>query len=201
MSSGPLLDAWIVPTLLARVGRPVVDVDVHAFAYLAQIAAVLENPDRSVGDYAYFATAQGSPFAPDLENALERLRRRGALSADEDGRLRPEEDIPEWLFDNQLAADRVRYLYAATDAALHFHVGQVRRALRQSPGLRTALSAPTAARELLAGAHAAVLRQQAHSLNEALEDQGSLSSRVALYIVALLRHASDEREQSRVHVS
>lgn len=163
-------DALFLTVTLGELEERVHATDIHLFAYLAAILDLYED-DEVEWLYAFAATPDGSPFSPDLAEAIERsptfgLSRQGSfLIAADRSRwfLEKLDDIPE-------SHRRRRYLSSAAKTTLTLPKGAIRSYLRHEPALAVAREA-SSSRVLLDGPPLSALRSQLTHLRSALVGQ------------------------------
>lgn len=142
LQSAAFTDAVFLVGLAPSSLAPVSIAELHLYAYLANLVALNRGVPVSDWGYGFAVTADGFPFAHDLEHATENLVRRSIVRVD-DGRLRRGEELFEeeiGLLDGLAqSARRKAWLDDALACVLHLPRGAVRDAINHSPGVATSL--------------------------------------------------------------
>ncbi|MDE2692449.1 MAG: hypothetical protein OXI49_18300 [Acidobacteriota bacterium] len=142
LHSAALTDVVFLVGLAPSSFVPISIAEMHLYAYLANLVAVRRGVPVSDWGYRFSVTADGFPFAHDLEDARENLVRRSIVRVDHDG-LRPGADFFEseiHLLEGLVQSARRRaWLDDAFACALHLPRGAVRDAVNHSPGVATGL--------------------------------------------------------------
>jgi hypothetical protein len=112
--------------------------EVHVFAYLACLMSLYRRQPVSDWGYGFAGTRDGSPFSPEIEEAIRALAATGCFHFD--GR---EIEITEsgkaelsMLQDLSQNRQRIAYLEPACASTLTMPVGIIRHALSQEPTLK-----------------------------------------------------------------
>ena len=128
----------VAPSSLA----PVSIAEMHLYAYLANLVALACGVPVSDWGYGFSVTAEGFPFAHDLENAKENLVRRSIVREDGGG-IWPGDDLFEaeiGVLDQLVQSSRRKaWLGDAFACALQLPRGAIRDAINHSPGVATSL--------------------------------------------------------------
>ena len=128
----------LAPSSLA----PISIAEMHLYAYLANLVSLNRGLPVSDWGYAFSVTAEGFPFAHDLEEARANLMQRSIIGADERG-LRAEEDFLEAemaVLDGLVQCARRRdWFNDAFACALNLPKGALRDAINRSPGVADSL--------------------------------------------------------------
>ena len=121
---------------------PVSIAEMHLYAYLANLVALAGGVPVADWGYRFSVTAEGFPFAYDLENARENLVLRSIVRENGNG-LWPGDDLFEaemGLLDQLVqSARRKAWLSNAFACALQLPRGAIRDAINHSPGVATSL--------------------------------------------------------------
>ena len=138
LRSAALTDVVFLVGLAPSSMSPISVAELHLYAYLANLVALNRGVPVSDWGYAFSVTTEGFPFAHDLEAARENVGRRSII-LEEDGCLRPEEDLfvaEISVLDSLVqSARRKEWLRDALACALSLPRGAVRDAINSSPGV------------------------------------------------------------------
>lgn len=134
-------DALELTSAVAKTANGITEPEVHVLAYLGCLMAVYDGRPVGWWGYGFTATETGAPFGRDLAVALQDLQVAGWFTFDARVYRLSQQGEVELDFQRSLALNsrRVRYLDAATSAALSLPLPAVSDALAHEPGLRRAL--------------------------------------------------------------
>lgn len=136
LKSAALTDVVFLVGLAPSSLAPISIAELHLYAYLANLISLNRGVPVSDWGYAFSVTADGFPFAHDLEEARTNLIRRSIIRED-DGNLGPEELLraETAVLDSLVqSARRKEWLNDAFACALNFPKGAIRDAINRSPG-------------------------------------------------------------------
>jgi hypothetical protein len=169
-----VFDVLTVAAELADAPHGVSRVETHLFDYLACLLSVYRGRPASDWGPLFIRSEWGSPFSPDIEDAVETLLATGYVEAG--GELlvlgRPGRQLLQQMRSLRICSDRQPFLEAACSSVLAMPVGRIRAALSQEPTAQSASYRRTAG-TLLAGPATELLYKQFSALSEAIGVQVS----------------------------
>lgn len=117
--------------------------ELHLYAYLGCLLALLEGVPVADWGYRFTVTREGIPFSADLETARDSAVQRGVILLQERklierGGERFDEDFKLYC-ELEQSARRRAWLRAAVQCALALPVGAIRDAVNRSPGVAEGL--------------------------------------------------------------
>jgi hypothetical protein len=157
---------YIAAALQDNVQYPVV-AEIYVLAYLAVLLSLYRRQPVADWGYGFAGTREGSPFSPEIAEALRALTSAGFLRSRE-GRIEITESGMEELSSLQTFSqnrDRIGYLEAACSSTLTMPVGVIRHAIAQEPTLRP-VSRLATTRPLLDGPYLSKLYDQFEALGQ-----------------------------------
>ena len=138
LQSAALTDVVFLVGLTPSSLAPISIAEMHLYAYLANLVSLNRGVAVSEWGYGFSVTAEGFPFAHDLEQARANLIWRSIIREDH-GDLRPEEEFlaAELSFLDGLVQSgrRKEWFNDAFSCALNLPKGAVRDAISRSPGV------------------------------------------------------------------
>lgn len=168
--------------------------ELHAFSYLGCLLSVYDNSSMGEWGYGFHATPTGSPYAPELDKAVQWLRAAGLLTQDGDAALtlsmEGEADL-EQLAKHESVAARLQYLDAAGAAAVLMPLPSVTSALSHEPQLERVLGTPQA-RNLLDKAGRQLIAPHFETVAAAFNDNGLPDPDLALAATVWLTALAEE---------
>jgi hypothetical protein len=135
-------DALTLTGSLSDVTDGLTQGELHSLDYLACLMAIYDGHDPGWWGLSFSVTETGAPFSRELSKAVDELVfARWLLRFDRVYRL-SDEGRTELEFERSLAPNerRLRYLSAASSAALSMPLPTIADALAHEPGLRRALT-------------------------------------------------------------
>ena len=143
--------------------------EIHFLTYLGCLLSKSDETDTCDWEYGFFATESGTPFSPQISEAISALRDTGALHlSPETRRLRvSNHDLLDTLRASPVVETRAAYIRRAIDCLVYFPIGVIRFGLGQEPGLARARLAGRS-RSLLQNGELCDLRSDFEVLREAL---------------------------------
>jgi len=164
--------------------------EVHAFAYFGCLLSVYDQQPPQAWGYRFHATPAGSPYSPELDQAIQLLLASGLLLMRENSLLPSDEGSDELddLRGHARNHGRRRYLDSATATAVYMPLPAVTSALAREPQLEHTLGAPRS-RDLLdetgvaeVSAHFALI---ADAFDEAQVSASDLVLPASIWLMAL----------------
>lgn len=187
-----MFDVLAVADAITRQESRVQNSDVHLFAYLACLLAVYQGHPASDWGYFFAGTDLGSPFSPDLVDALEMAAMMG-LVVIEDGRwikvMPISKDELELLRSLESCKWRDPFISAAVSTLLNLPAGLVRSAVSEEPNLRPVHRAGST-RRLLEGVGLDLLYEQFTTLARILGKDRDLFVPANVWITYLAQQAT-----------
>ena len=172
--------------------------EVQLLAYLACLMSVYEGQGAQEWGYAFTATGAGAPYAVDIAGSLDQLVRGGFATHDDqliELSDRGREEL-KFVVSLPLNARRVRFLDAATAAALAMPLPSVADALSAEPGLRRALRF-VKTRALLDETGIGLLEEQFGELARATGDEEGSADDLMVPTVVWLTYLASVRQPDR----
>lgn len=128
---------YILAALGTNVKRPVI-AEIHVFAYLGCLLSLYRGQPVADWGYGFAGTRDGSPFSPEIDEAIRALTAAGYLHSSEGDIAitesgRAELSTLQEFFQNR---ERISYLEPACSSTLTMPVGMIRHALTQEPTLK-----------------------------------------------------------------
>jgi hypothetical protein len=171
--------------------------EVHLFAYLSCLLSLYAGNAASDWGYTFAGTRHGSPFSPEINDAVEDLVALGLLSHERGYLVVALEGQEEYQVFRQFSQNGIRekYLEAACSSLLSLPVGLIRSALSEEPMLRPSTKLDST-RALFAGPGLELLHEQFRALSSAIgiETQDLLVP--ATVWLTFLSHGSEEKVDS-----
>ncbi|MPY33146.1 hypothetical protein FNH09_18335 [Streptomyces adustus] len=134
-------DALFVASELSREGEEVTLSAVQIFIYLACLLGLYDKKPVASWGYKFLSTPASSPWSMELYNAVEWLKSKRLLAADEEKfRLTPtgKKELELWMSLGRFS-DRVPYLRGATGASAAMPVSSVEEGVSREPHLARAV--------------------------------------------------------------
>ncbi|HEY3801979.1 MAG TPA: hypothetical protein VGL61_05200 [Kofleriaceae bacterium] len=172
MNPAALFDALTIGVQLTGALGSAGRSEIHLFSYLACLLALYETKPVTEWGYSFAGTQDGSPFSPELNDAIDSLVRTGSLTAKSEAgdffiveKTGAQEHAD--LRGIESLALRERYLEGACSSLLSIPIGRIRMGLQKEPSL--AQVAPgRAPRPLLEGIAYDELYVQLEALHQSL---------------------------------
>ena len=137
-------DCLAISQSVPRSVGPLSRIEVHLFAYMGCILALIEGKPVSEWGYAFALTSSGHPYSLDVDSAIDLLVRQGKLGQDEQELLILTEDVGlsevEGLGTIRSFQERQHWIRTATECALALPVGTIKFALGSTPGVDAAIA-------------------------------------------------------------
>jgi hypothetical protein len=155
---------YIAAALKANVQYPVV-AEIYVLAYLAVLLSLYRKQPAADWGYGFAGTREGSPFSPEIAEAIRALTVAGYLRSSERKIDITESGMAELSTLKEFSQNRERivYLEPACSSTLTMPVGVIRHALAQEPTLKPASFLATT-RTLLDGPYLSKLYDQFEAL-------------------------------------
>ena len=155
---------YIAAALKNNVPYPVA-AEIYVLAYLAALLSLYRGQPVADWGYGFAGTREGSPFSPEISEAIRALTSAGFLRSSERRIEITESGIAELstLKDFSQNKERIVYLEPACSSTLTMPVGVIRHALAQEPTLKPASLLATT-RTLLDGPYLSKLYDQFEAL-------------------------------------
>jgi hypothetical protein len=128
---------FITAALGKNIQHPVV-AEIHVFAYLACLLSLYRGQPVAEWGYGFAGTRGGSPFSPEIDEAVRTMTALGYLTVSNGHIAITESGRTEFSTLQQFHQnrERVSYLEPASSSALTMPVGVIRHALAQEPTLK-----------------------------------------------------------------
>lgn len=137
-------DCLAIVDLVPRSVGPISRLEVHLFAYMSCILALVDGCPVNEWGYTFALTSSGHPYSVGVDAALELLVRQGKLRQDKHEFLELTEDVGraevEGLGTIQSLQKRRHWIRTATECALALPVGTIKYALESTPGVDAAVT-------------------------------------------------------------
>lgn len=142
LQSSALTDAVFLVGLTPSSLAPISIAEMHLYAYLANLISFHRGVPVAEWGYTFAVTAEGFPFAHELEKARTNLIGRSIIREDDRG-LWPEDELlgaeVSVLESLRQSGRRKEWLTDAYACALNLPPGAVRDAINRSPGVAVSL--------------------------------------------------------------
>lgn len=137
-------DCLAISASAPRSVGPLSVLEIHLFAYMACILALIEGQPVNEWGYTFALTSSGHPYSVGVDGAIELLLRQGKLRQDQNEMLELTEDVGRSEIDGlatiQSLKERQRWIQTATECALALPVGAIKFALGSTPGVDAAIA-------------------------------------------------------------
>lgn len=123
---------------------PLSRAEIHLFAYMACILALIEGKPINEWGYTFALTSNGHPHSVELNGSIDLLVRHGKLREDKEELLSLTENAGRaevrGLASIRSLDERLRWIRTATECALALPVGTIRYAIENTPGVDAAIA-------------------------------------------------------------
>lgn len=169
INSLAFFDSLSIFNKLQNVNENATNGEIHLFAYLSCLLFLYSGQSVSEWGYQFAGTREGSPFSPDLAEAIFNLKLLGFLLEIENYIKLTDAGCEEYKLLLSLEQNTLRevYLKGACSSVLALPVGLVKNALLKEPELRRAVSLDSA-RVLLESPGVDLLKEQFSALKKAV---------------------------------
>lgn len=190
-------DALAICRQLGRNAGGATAAEVQVLAYLSCLLSVYDGQEATTWGYSFAATPAGSPYAPDLAEATDRIRAAGWLV--DRGPVVVVSDAGtsefEALSTFPSKRPRLRYLEAATAATTLLPLPSVADALAYEPQLRRALDHLGGLDELLDEEGVRLIEPHFTAVAEALADVSAAGDELLVPAVVWLTYLAEVGEE------